>query len=139
MKKQIRKKRGFTGKNPRETGEKGFKPIGTGPGKPFLEQAPYLVCIFVQPYSIDEGGTKTPNYYTSESVGIATGFLISALHQVGLSTLSYTPAPMHFLKKLLDRPSNERPYMILAVGYSDEGYEPPVLVKKIKDEYLTVI
>ena len=130
---------GFYGKKSTRNWRERLKPIGTDRRKPFLEQAPYLVCIFVQPYSIDEDGTKSPNYYASESVGIATGFLISALHRLGLSTLPYTPAPMHFLKKLLDRPVNERPFMILALGYRDEGYEPPALVKKIKDEYLTVI
>ncbi|HUT66856.1 MAG TPA: nitroreductase family protein [Spirochaetota bacterium] len=144
VKKQIRTmaeeiEEGFYRKKSTRNWRDRLKPIGTGPGKPFLEQAPYLVCIFVHPYSIDEDGTKSPNYYASESVGIATGFLISALHRLGLSTLPYTPAPMHFLKKLLDRPENERPFMILAVGYRDEGYEPPVLVKKNKDEYLTVI
>jgi iodotyrosine deiodinase len=144
VKKQIRKmaeekEESFYGKKSTRNWRERLKPIGTGPKKPFLEQAPYLVCIFVQPYSIDEEGTKSPNYYASESVGIATGFLISALHRMGLSTLPYTPAPMHFLKKLLDRPKNERPFMILAVGYRAEGYEPPVLMKKNKDEYLTVI
>lgn len=144
VKKQIRKmaeeiEEGFYRKKSTRNWRESLKPIGTGPRKPFLEQAPCLVCIFVQPYSIDKDGTKSPNYYASESVGIATGFLISALHMLGLSTLPYTPAPMHFLKKLLDRPENERPFMILAVGYRAEGYEPPVLVKKNKDEYLTVI
>lgn len=144
VKKQIRKmaeekEKCFYEKKSTKTWRDSLKPIGTGPEKPFLEQAPYLVCIFVQPYSIDEEGTKSPNYYASESVGIATGFLISALHRMGLSTLPYTPAPMHFLKNLLDRPPNEKPFMILAVGYRDEGYEPPVLVKKNREEYLTVI
>jgi nitroreductase len=144
VKKQIRKKAEeveeyFYRKSSTKKWRDKLKPIGTGPGKPFLEQAPYLVCIFVHPYSFGEDGKKSPNYYATESTGIATGFLISALHRLGLSTLPYTPAPMHFLKKLLNRPGNERPFMILVVGYIDEGYRPPVLAKKKEEEYLTVI
>jgi iodotyrosine deiodinase len=116
-----------------------IQPLKTDHTKPFLEQAPYLICIFVQGYSTGEEGDKSPHYYASEAVGIATGFLISSLHQLGISTLPYTPAPMSFLRDLLHRPKNERPYMILAVGYRNDEYVPPQLEKKKRGEYLTII
>jgi len=114
-------------------------PLETTYKKGFLEEAPYLICIFAQRYGIDSGGNKVKRYYVMESVGIATGFLISALHQLGISMLTYTPAPMTFLRELLKRPINERPYMILAVGYPNEKYKPPKLAKKTEEEYLTVV
>jgi iodotyrosine deiodinase len=92
-------------------------PLKTGPKKEFLTQAAYLICIFVQRYGIDNKGKKVKHYYPVESVGIATGILISALHQLGLSSLTYTPAPMNFISEVLHRPKNEKPFLILAVGY----------------------
>ena len=93
-----------------------LKKIGTDAQKPFLETAPWLIAIFAQRYSIDKHGKKHKNYYTPESVGIATGFLINALHEAGLATLTHTPNPMKFLNRILGRPSNERPYILLVVG-----------------------
>jgi nitroreductase len=99
---------------------KDLKKIGTDARKPFLEIAPWLIAIFAQRYAIDEQGKKHKNYYTPESVGIATGFLINALHEAGLATLTHTPNPMKFLNQILGRPSNERPYILLVVGYPAE-------------------
>jgi len=96
-------------------------PLGTDANKPFLETAPALIAIFLKKSTIDEDGTKHKNYYTSESVGIATGMLITALHQAGLATLTHTPSPMKFLSEILERPSHERPFLLLVVGYPEEG------------------
>ena len=96
-------------------------PLGTDANKPFLETAPALIAIFLKKFTIDEDGTKHKNYYTSESVGIATGMLITALHQAGLATLTHTPSPMKFLSEIFERPSHERPFLLLVVGYPEEG------------------
>lgn len=113
-----------------------LSPLKTNYKKTFLENAPYLICVFMQKYGLDKKGNKITHYYPHQSVGIATGFLISALHQIGLATLTYTPAPMNFLKNILERPENETPYMILPVGYPAEEYSPPDITKKSEDEYL---
>ncbi|MDB9949021.1 nitroreductase family protein [Porticoccaceae bacterium] len=96
-------------------------PLGTDADKPFLETAPALIAIFLKKVTIDVDGTKHKNYYTPESVGIATGVLITALHQAGLATLTHTPSPMKFLTEILQRPSHERPFLLLVVGYPAEG------------------
>ncbi|MDC1454040.1 nitroreductase family protein [Porticoccaceae bacterium] len=96
-------------------------PLGTDADKPFLETAPALIAIFLKKVTIDADGAKHKNYYTSESVGIATGVLITALHQAGLVTLTHTPSPMKFLTEILQRPSHERPFLLLVVGFPAEG------------------
>jgi len=96
-------------------------PLGTDADKPFLETAPALIAIFLKKVTIDADGARHKNYYTSESVGIATGMLITALHQAGLATLTHTPSPMKFLTEILQRPSHERPFLLLVVGYPAEG------------------
>lgn len=111
-----------------------LEPLGTNISKPFLEQAPWLVVIFAQSYSIAEDGSQVSHYYVQESVGIATGFLIAALHHAGLACLTYTPSPMRFLNKLLDRPSNEKPFLILVTGYPADGAFVPDIDKKELDE-----
>ena len=111
-----------------------LKHLGTVPRKPFLEIAPYLIVIFSQRYSYSANGKKTKHYYVSASVGIATGMLITALHHAGLVTLTYTPISMRFLNKILSRPSNEKPFMILVVGYPSETALVPAIQKKaLKD------
>ncbi len=100
-------------------------PLGTDANKPFLETAPALIAIFSKKVTIDEDGTRHKNYYTSESVGIATGMLITALHQAGLATLTHTPSPMKFLTDILERPNHERPFLLLVVGYPEEGATVP--------------
>ncbi len=101
-------------------------PLGTDPDKPFLEAAPALVAIFVQPdRPAATGGGRTPNYYAKESVGIATGMLIAALHRCGLASLTHTPSPMGFLNRICERPPNEKPFLLLVVGYPAEGATYP--------------
>ncbi|MGB3713627.1 MAG: nitroreductase family protein [Candidatus Promineifilaceae bacterium] len=105
-------------------------PLGTGPDKPYLEEAPYLIAIFTQSYGVLPDGRKVKHYYATESVGIACGLLITALHHVGLATLTHTPSPMKFLNKLLDRPSNERPFLLLTVGYPSLDAQVPDIQRK---------
>lgn len=102
-----------------------LEPLGTDANKPFLETAPWLIAIFGKRYSLNENGEKVKNYYVPESVNIATGFLIAALHHAGLATLTHTPNPMNFLNKICNRPSNERPYILLVAGYPSENATVP--------------
>ena len=112
-------------------------PLGTDEHKPFLEVAPYLIVIFAQSYGVLADGRKAKHYYVQESVGIATGLLITALHHAGLVALTHTPSPMGFLNEILDRPSHERPFLILVVGYPAEGAQVPTLAKKSFAEIAT--
>jgi len=107
-----------------------LEPFGTDENKPFLETAPYLIVIFEQKYKIDKAGNKEKNYYTTESVGIATGLLITALHRVGIATLTHTPSPMKFLNKILKRPENEKPFLVLVVGYPAKNAKVPDIKRK---------
>ena len=108
-----------------------LKPLGTDANKPYLQQAPWLIAIFSQKNTEQEDGNKQSNYYVHESVGIATGFLINALHHSGLATLTHTPKPMSFLSKICHRPDNERPYMLLIVGYpADDATVPQHAINK---------
>lgn len=120
---------------------KALEPIGTGPEKPHLEIAPWLIVIFAQRYGEFDDGTRYKNYYVNESVGIATGFLLAALHQAGLSTLTHTPNPMKFLNGLLIRPASEKPVMIIPVGHPAEDATVPAVakIKKPLDEILTIL
>lgn len=102
--------------------------------KPFLEIAPYLIVVFKKAYDVGPDGEKQKNYYVNESVGIACGFLISAIHNAGLVTLTHTPSPMNFLQKILNRPANERPFLLLPVGYPAEDARVPVLQRKTLEE-----
>ena len=108
-------------------------PLGTDEHKPFLETAPFLIVIFGQKFELDAEGNKHKNYYVPESVGIATGMLIAALHNAGLATLTHTPSPMKFLNQILGRPATEKPEMILVVGYPEEGAEVPDIGRKALD------
>ena len=104
--------------------------IGTGWRKPYLETVPWLVAVFKQIYRVNEDGTKSTNYYVGESVGIACGMFISALHEMGLATLTHTPQPMRFLGRILKRPPEERPYILFPVGFPAPDCEVPTLSKK---------
>ena len=112
-------------------------PIGTDADKPFLETAPYLIAIFAQSYQLLPDGSKVKHYYVTESVGIATGMLITALHYAGLATLTHTPSPMNFLNTLLDRPAHERPFLLLVTGYPAADARVPDIRKKPLDEIAT--
>ena len=112
-------------------------PLGTDEHKPYLVKAPYLIAIFAQNYELSTNGDQIKNYYVTESVGIATGMLITALHSSGLATLTHTPSPMGFLNEVLGRPNNERPFLLLVVGYPDEGVQVPDINKKPLEEIAT--
>jgi nitroreductase len=110
-----------------------LRPFGTDENKPFLEDAPYLIAVFKKAYDIADEG-KRKNYYVNESVGLAAGFLVAAIHQAGLCSLTHTPSPMNFLEKILQRPSNERAILLIPVGYPSEKAIVPDIHKKCIDE-----
>lgn len=114
-------------------------PLGTDEHKPFLQEAPVLIVIFAESYGLDENDDKVKNYYVTESVGIATGFLINALHHSGLATLTHTPSPMGFLREICERPERERAFLILVVGYPKEGVQVPDISKKRLEQIATFI
>jgi iodotyrosine deiodinase len=113
--------------------KKDLVPLATDRNKPFLEIAPWLIVAFKKVYDYGDDGEKYHNYYVNESIGIACGMLISAIHNAGLATLTHTPSPMHFLAKLLNRPGNERPFLLLPVGFP----ESPTYVPDIKRKKMT--
>jgi len=110
-----------------------LKAIGTDWHKPFLEKAPWLIVVFKKAYDLQEG-QKLQNYYVNESVGLACGFLLTAIHNAGLVALTHTPSPMNFLTKILERPDNERPYLLIPVGYPEKDAYVPDLKRKKLDE-----
>ncbi len=107
--------------------------FGTDWEKPFLEIAPWLIIVFKKAYDLVDG-EKQKNYYVNESVGLAAGFLLSAIHNAGLVSLTHTPSPMNFLQKILNRPENERPFLLIPVGYPAENAEVPAIERKSIDE-----
>lgn len=109
---------------------KDLAPIGTDWEKPFLEIAPYLIIVFKRSYELEPDGHKHQNYYVTESVGIACGFLLAAIHNAGLVALTHTPSPMNFLCKLLNRPENEKPFLLIPVGYAADECLVPDLKRK---------
>ena len=116
-----------------------LEPLGTDEHKPFLETAPYLIAIFYKNYDLLPDGRRVKNYYAQESVGIATGILITALHRAGLATLTHTPSPMAFLNEILDRPAHERPFLLLVVGHPASDARVPALTKKPLEDIATVL
>ncbi len=119
----------YSGRAP-EDWIKALAPLGTDQHKPHLSDAPWLVVVFRKAYGLEPDGAKTTYYYTTESVGIAVGFFIAAIHQMGLVTLTHTPNPMTFLQELLGRPANERAYLILPVGYPAPQAQVPDIHRK---------
>lgn len=111
-----------------------LSPLGTDEHKPFLETAPYLIAIFGKTHSDLSDGRRVKNYYVNESVGIATGMLITAIHNAGLASLTHTPSPMGFLNQILNVPSDARPFLLLVTGYPTEDAEVPVIIKKLLEE-----
>lgn len=124
---EVEEQENYTGRMS-ESWLKDLAPLGTTMDKPFLEEAPWLIVAFKRAYEIDKDGNKHNNYYVNESVGIACGMLITAIHNAGLVTLTHTPSPMNFLTKVMERPANERAFLLLPVGYA----KVPVYVPDIK-------
>jgi nitroreductase len=114
-------------------------PLGTDANKPFLEKAPALIAVFLKKFTVDKSGEKQKNYYIIESVGIATGFLITALHKAGLATLTYTPSRMKFLSEILERPTYERPFLLLVCGYPADDTMVPDIKRRTLQEISTFI
>lgn len=112
-------------------------PLGTDAHKPFLETAPYLIAIFAESHGMNEAGERVKHYYVQESVGIATGMLITALHHAGLASLTHTPSPMKFLNEILGRPKRERPFLLLVVGYPAPDTQVPDIQKKSLEDIAT--
>jgi nitroreductase len=139
VKHQIRlgaekEEREFYGRRAPEEWLQELEKFDTNASKPYLEIAPYLIAIFAQPYARNADGETIKHYYVTESVGIATGFLIAALHRAGLATLTHTPSPMGFLNDILGRPPYERPFLLLVTGYPADDATVPVITKKPLDE-----
>lgn len=139
IKKQIRaaaEEEEFKSYNGRMSEEwlRDLAPLGTDWKKPFLETAPWLIVVFKRAYEFDADNKKHQNYYVNESVGLACGFLLTAIHEVGLVTLTHTPSPMDFLTKILNRPENERPFLLLPIGYpADDATVPDIQRKPAED------
>ena len=142
IKKQIRnaaeeeEKEFYTKRAPKEWLDT-LAPLGTDEHKPFLEEAPFLIAIFSKSFDVLPDGRKVKQYYSQESVGIACGLLITAVHNAGLVSLTHTPSPMSFLNRILERPNNERPFLLLVVGYPKEGTKVPDIKKKPLKEIAT--
>ena len=116
-----------------------LEPLGTDTDKPFLETAPYLIAVFVQKFGLLADGRKVKHYYPVESTGLATGILITALHEAGLVCLTHTPSPMGFLNEILDRPVAERPFLLLVTGYPAEGVQVPDIRRKALEEFVSFV
>ena len=114
-------------------------PLGTNEHKPFLEQAPVLIAVFVRRWDETEDGRKVKQYYATESVGLATGMLIAAVHHAGLASPTHTPSPMGFMNDILGRPRNETPFLLLVVGYPEDDCQVPDITRKSIDEIRTRI
>jgi len=144
LKRQIREaaeaeeKRNYTERFPEEW-LRALEPFGTDWNKPFLEDAPCLIVVFRIDYGVTATGEKIKHYYVSESVGIATGFLLAALHKAGLATLTHTPNPMAFLSRILNRPSNERPFLLIPVGYPAASARVPNIAKKPLEDVMVLL
>ena len=128
----------YSGKAPQEWLD-ALAPLGTDENKPFLETAPYLIAVFAQRYGLLPDGRQVKHYYVNESVGIATGVLITAIHNAGLVCLTHTPSPMGFLNSLLHRPESERPFLLLVVGYPADDARVPEIGKKSMEEIATFV
>ncbi len=142
IKKQIREAaeaeeyESYNGRMPEEW-KQDLLPLQTDWKKEFLEIAPYLIIVFKKSYELDEAGNKRNTYYANESCGIACGFLLAAIHHAGLAALTHTPSPMNFLSKILNRPVNEKPYLLIPVGYAAEDCWVPDIERKTLDEVMT--
>ena len=116
-----------------------LKPLGTDTHKPFLETAPWLIAVFLKKYDLLDDGSKVKHYYPTESTGLATGILITALHKAGLACLTHTPSPMGFMNEILGRPKNERPFLLLVTGYPADDAQVPDIQRKPLSDFATFI
>lgn len=135
---EVEEREFYTQRAPREWLE-ALAPLGTDENKPFLEEAPALIAIFTEKFKTLDDGSRTPNYYALESVGLATGMLIAAIHHAGLASLTHTPSPMGFLNEILGRPDNERPFLLLVVGYPAEDAVVPDISRKTLSEIVSYV
>lgn len=133
---EAEERENYLGGRMNEEWQTALAPLGTDWHKAFLETVPWIVVVFEQRYGLEEDGERTHNYYVKESVGIATGMLLSALHRMGLASLTHTPSPMRFLADLLGRPENERPFVLIPIGYPADGCEVPDITRKPLDRVL---
>jgi nitroreductase len=136
---EVEEQANYQGGRMNDEWRRALAPLGTDAHKEFLEVAPWLVVLFEQRYGIDADGGRRHHYYVKESVGIAAGMFITALHHMGLVTLTHTPTPMAFLSRVLGRPDNERPFVLFPVGYPVEGALVPDLARKPLDEVMVVV
>ena len=145
MKRRIREaaeaeeRQNYLGGRMNEEWQAALEPLGTDWRKPFLETVPWIVVVFEQRYGTDESGQRVHNYYVKESVGIATGMFLTALHRMGLATLTHTPSPMRFLSDLLARPENERPFVLIPIGYPADDCRVPDIARKPLDDVLVEV
>ncbi len=130
---ELEEERSYRSRMPKEWLD-ALVPIGTDASKPALVEAPYLVVLFAETHGLDDSGQKVKNYYVTESVGIAAGIFVAAVHQMGLATLTHTPSPMGFLRKILQRPTNERPFLLFPVGIPASDCQVPDLQRKTLDQ-----
>ena len=132
---EAEERRSYEGRMP-DAWLEALRPLGTDWRKPHIEDAPYVIVVFEQAYGLRPDGTRVKHYYVKESVGIAVGLLLASLHRAGLASLTHTPSPMGFLRELLGRPENERPYVLVPVGYPAESCTVPDLERKPLGEIL---
>ncbi len=135
---EIEEKENYTRRMP-EAWLKDLAPLGTDENKPFLTTCPWFIVIFAQLWGLGANGEKNKHYYVNESVGVATGMLLAALHRAGLATLTHTPSPMGFLHGILERPENERAYMLIALGYPEKGCKVPDLQRKSLEQIVVEV
>lgn len=136
---EAEERENYLGGRMNEEWQTALAPLGTDWHKAFLETVPWIVVVFEQRYGLEEDGERTHNYYVKESVGIATGMFLSALHRMGLASLTHTPSPMRFLADLLGRPENERPFVLIPIGYPADGCEVPDITRKPLDRVLVEV
>ena len=136
---EAEERENYLGGRMNEEWQTALAPLGTDWHKAFLETVPWIVVVFEQRYGLEEDGERTHNYYVKESVGIATGMFLSALHRMGLASLTHTPSPMRFLADLLGRPENERPFVLIPIGYPADRCEVPDITRKPLDRVLVEV
>jgi nitroreductase len=136
---ETEERENYLGGRMNDAWQEALKPLGTDWQKPFLETVPWIVVIFEQRYGIAEDGERLHNYYVKESVGIAAGMFLSALHRMGLASLTHTPSPMRFLTDLLGRPENERPFVMVPIGYPADDCEVPDIRRKPLEQVLVEV